>query len=350
MILRNDDMTSYSSFIHLLFEKSLLEGIKMGECLSKPATEKHTTTFETDEVRLAVSGMQGWRKSMEDAHTLEYQVDKDRTKIIAAVFDGHNTAAVSKFCGENLPVILRERKEFKEKMYKEAMEESFLQLDKMVREDGCGDDGGCTACAVLIAEGSVYCANAGDSRAVMCRGGKAFPLSDDHKASDLTEAERIESAGGTIIRGRVGGTLAVARAMGDFDYKDPTKDPRKTIVTAFPDVSTSQLSRDVDFIVVACDGVWDMLSNDEVCAIVAKELKETDNDLGLVCERVMDHCLAPTAHGYGTDNMTIAIIQPKPALLGLDNRSPTPLGNSCRSSPPSMSSSMNRSLHKINDK
>ena len=111
----------------------------------------------------------------------------------------------------------------------------------------------------------IYVANAGDSRAVMGKGGKAVPLSFDHKPENPTEIERIEKAGSTITEGRVDGNLNLTRAIGDLKYK--TKEhlkPEEHPITANPDVYEYDLESDCDFIIMGCDGVWEQKTNDEM--------------------------------------------------------------------------------------
>lgn len=78
---------------------------------------------------------------------------------------------------------------------------------------------GCTACVVLVTPQKIYTANAGDSRAVLCRKGLALPLSSDHKPENEGEKKRIQAAGSDIINGRVNGGLNLSRSFGDFNYK-----------------------------------------------------------------------------------------------------------------------------------
>ena len=80
---------------------------------------------------------------------------------------------------------------------------------------------GCTANVVLITQTRIYCANAGDSRCVIRDSNQVIPLSTDHKPEDATETARIQAAGHMIIRNRVDCSLAVSRALGDWEYKDP---------------------------------------------------------------------------------------------------------------------------------
>ena len=98
--------------------------------------------------------------------------------------------------------------------------------------------GGCTATTAIITKDEIYCANAGDSRTVLSVNGKAENLSDDHKPDNLEEKKRIQNAGCYVEGGRVNSTLAVSRALGDFDYKrHPSFNAKFQAVTAFPDVT-----------------------------------------------------------------------------------------------------------------
>lgn len=81
---------------------------------------------------------------------------------------------------------------------------------------------GCTSCVVLIAGNYIYCANAGDSRACLAtHDDKVVELSYDHKPENKDEMERIKAAGGFVDEGRVQGIIAVSRAIGDWEYKNP---------------------------------------------------------------------------------------------------------------------------------
>ena len=145
----------------------------------------------------------------------------------------------------------------------------------------------------------MVCGNAGDSRCVLSRGGVAVPLSFDHKPTNTAEMQRIQKAGGFVTGGRVNGNLALSRAIGDFDFKQNAQvAPEDQAISAKPDIITTQLQPEDDFLVLACDGIWDCMSNDEVIAFVRQELAHTD-DLAAICERTFDRCIAPT-YGYRT--------------------------------------------------
>lgn len=102
----------------------------------------------------------------------------------------------------------------------------------------------------------------GDSRCVASIEGIADPLSTDHKPCDPLEKERIISAGGFVELNRVNGNLALSRAVGDFAFKQNMDiDPEDQIVSGCPDVVSRSVSESWEFMVLACDGIWDVLSN-----------------------------------------------------------------------------------------
>ncbi|RNF11837.1 protein phosphatase 2C like protein 2/3 [Trypanosoma rangeli] len=289
----------------------------MGETLSKPVTEKHTSTFETSHLRVGCCGMQGWRKTMEDAHVAQLNLEGNKHHAFFGVFDGHNGYKIAKYCSGHILDELMATPEYREGIYDEAFKKAFLSLDQKLSEmPTLRSEGGTAIICVLLAQGEIVCANAGDSRAVLFRGDTVIPLSRDHKPTVATEKARIEKAGGTVQCQRINGTIALSRAIGDFDFKENSKMSwEEQMVTALPEVNKCRSSSEDAFIVIACDGVWDVLSNEECCDLVKRGLKETDGDIGLVCEMVLDKCIAPRVQGVGCDNMTIIVAQFKPAFF-----------------------------------
>ena len=87
-------------------------------------------------------------------------------------------------------------------------------------------------------------------------------MSDDHKPDNEDETIRILDAGGNVEDGRVNGKLSLSRAIGDLSYK--TRDdlgPEKQVITCVPDITKRERSCKDDFLLVACDGIWDCLSS-----------------------------------------------------------------------------------------
>lgn len=177
---------------------------------------------------------------------------------------------------------------------KAAIIEGFLQTDKhlhsVARREGW-ERGGSTVVAALISPYYIYFANCGDSRAMLCRSGQVCFSTEDHKPYSPLEKERIESAGGSVTIQRINGSLAVSRALGDFSYKGAeNRTPSQQMVSPEPEVCVVARSPADEFLVLACDGVWDTISNEELCAFIHNRL-QVCTDLRDVCTQVIDLCL-----------------------------------------------------------
>lgn len=138
-------------------------------------------------------------------------------------------------------------------------------------------------------------------------------LSKDHKPGNPEEEARINAAGHFVSDDRVDGNLALSRAFGDFQYKDQkNKQAGDQAVTAKPDVTTYNRSADDKFIVCACDGIWDCLSNQEAADKMAEKLKKEmpkPDQFHVPVAEMLDEILAKdTETGIGTDNMTAILI------------------------------------------
>eukprot|EP01065_Artemidia_motanka_P027027 TRINITY_DN32269_c0_g1_i1.p1 TRINITY_DN32269_c0_g1~~TRINITY_DN32269_c0_g1_i1.p1 ORF type:complete len:329 (+),score=69.22 TRINITY_DN32269_c0_g1_i1:101-988(+) len=290
----------------------------MGGTLPKPVTDKNSSALEDRSFRVGATGMQGWRKGMEDAHTIALGLGGTDTAFFG-VFDGHCGQDVAHFCSKNLHEHVKGNPGFRSLQWKQAVEQSFLSVDECIKAQATGVSGGCTAVVCLVTSDlKIVCGNAGDSRCVLSRGGKAVAMSHDHKPTDPTEEARIRAAGMFVASGRVNGNLALSRALGDTEFKkNASLPPEAQAITAFPDVVERDLHPDDEFIVLACDGIWDVMSSDSVVDFVRSRLKpatETETDLALICEQLCDAALAPTVPGAGCDNMTVVLVQFKTEL------------------------------------
>ncbi|KAI1091889.1 PP2C-domain-containing protein [Rostrohypoxylon terebratum] len=294
----------------------------MGQTLSEPVVDKASDKGEDDRLLYGVSAMQGWRISMEDAHCtildlLTPQTD-DEKKVhpsrlsFFGVFDGHGGDKVAQFAGKNIYDILKKQDTFKAGNYEQSLKDTFLATDRAILSDPQYEDevSGCTACCGLITSEKIFIANAGDSRSVLGVKGRAKPLSFDHKPQNEGEKARITAAGGFVDFGRVNGNLALSRAIGDFEFKKSAElAPEQQIVTAFPDVIAHDISDDDEFLVIACDGIWDCQSSQAVVEFVRRGIA-AKQDLDKICENMMDNCLASNSEtgGVGCDNMTMVIV------------------------------------------
>lgn len=225
---------------------------------------------------------------------------------------------------------------FKKKDYKRALEESFCSLDAYMQSPAgkkeidkiikqfAGDThdpnmpsmAGATANLILITKTEIYCANCGDSRSVLSKKGKAKELSIDHKPQMPNEKRRIERAGGYVDDNRVNGMLALSRAFGDFEYKgDKSLKQSEQIVSIIPDITVEKITPDCEFIVCACDGIWDCMDNQQCVSWFSKNLKARGKKTSSqIIGDLFEEILAPDAMnsgGVGADNMSCILIQLK---------------------------------------
>lgn len=224
--------------------------------------------------------------------------------------------------------------------FQHACIEGFKRTDAQVLQKNPTRDGS-TALLVWFcahpspSETSFYTVNLGDSRAVLCRGGHAIPLTSDHKPDRPDERQRIQKAGGFV--GNFGGIprvysasgaglavesqlsmyLAVSRAFGDRPLKTPS-----ALVSCEPEIKRFQVDNDDLFIVMACDGIWDVMSNQDAVNIALAQY----NDPKAAADAIVKE-----AYKRGSaDNLTATVIQfgwqdeqAKTALENLSKQRPT---------------------------
>ncbi|XP_076179112.1 putative protein phosphatase 2C T23F11.1 isoform X2 [Ptiloglossa arizonensis] len=293
----------------------------MGQTLGEPVTTKKSACCRDSNYRVGSSCMQGWRTKMEDCHVHILSLPDDPGTAFFAVYDGHGGAAMAQHAGKHLHKYITKRSEYKAGNIVQAIQNGFLELDEAMQNDAVlrDEQAGTTVIALLIKDNVIYSANAGDSRAVASINGNAVSLSQDHKPTLKDERERIEAAGGWVEFNRVNGQLALSRALGDFMFKqNDRKSPQEQIVTAFPEVRQYQITEDWEFVVLACDGIWDVMTTTEVVHFVRTYIVESKFGTGQendtmdpeeICEELIKLCLAPDAlMGTGCDNMTVVLV------------------------------------------
>ena len=302
--------------------------------------------------------MQGWRKRQEDAHIADLDLGPSNKTQIFGVFDGHGGCEVAKFVANHFTEEFLKNPNYLRNDIKKALEENYQKMDNLMLEKEGSEEllaeyqkskeeaakikennknsqiemlrqvidpkeqpdakismfTGCTANVLVIQDKKLYFANAGDSRSVICKKGQAIAMSVDHKPSIPAELKRIEKAGGWVSDGRVLGNLNLSRGIGDSEYKvDKKLKPEQQIISNFPDIKTDNLTDDVDFIVIACDGIWDCKTNQEVCDFFTdKFLKDPEGRISEFIEDLFDEILAPDVYtdtGVGCDNMSCIVVQ-----------------------------------------
>lgn len=240
--------------------------------------------------KFGVASVCGRRRDMEDAVTVHPSLCAKADNFTSelhyfGVYDGHGCSHVATRCKDRLHELVKD--ELMEKVedveWSKAMEQSFNRMDKEViawNQAALGTDCRCelqapesdavgsTAVVAIVTPDKIIVANCGDSRAVLCRSGKAVPLSTDHKPDRPDELNRIQAAGGRVIYWdgpRVLGVLAMSRAIGD-NYLKP-------YVSCEPEVTITERTAEDDCLIMASDGLWDVVSNDTACGVARMCLK-----------------------------------------------------------------------------
>ncbi|KAH9727151.1 putative protein phosphatase 2C 11 [Citrus sinensis] len=221
------------------------------------------TGSRTAKFSYGYSSFNGKNSSMEEFCEASLSV-VDRQKVaFFGVYDGHGGSRTSEYLRNHLFKNLSSHPDFIEDT-KTAIVEVFRKTDEnyLSEEKGQQGDAGSTASTAVLLGDRLVVANVGDSRVVASRAGSAIPLSVDHKPDRSDERQRIEDAGGFVIWAgtwRVGGVLPVSRAFGDKLLKQ--------YVVAEPEIQEEEIDG-IDFIIVASDGLWNVISNEEAVAMV----------------------------------------------------------------------------------
>jgi len=212
-----------------------------------------------------------------------------------AVYDGHGGKEAADLASAELHKFLEDELAKTGSNVKQSFVAAYERMDDRLKFDALYM--GATAVTCLIRQESgkrrLYAANAGDARAVLCRAGKAIRLTFDHKASDPEEQERVTASGGWVSMNRVHGVLAVSRALGDHAMKGS--------VISEPHFWEDDLSGEDAFLIIACDGLWDVCSDQESVDLC---LKSSDS------AQTMSHTLMQAAlDGGGKDNITVMVVR-----------------------------------------
>lgn len=213
----------------------------------------------------------GKRSSMEDFY--ETRIDDVDGEIVGlfGVFDGHGGKRAAEYVKQHLfNTLIRHPKFISDT--KSAIADAYSHTDTefLNLENNQNRDAGSTASTAILVGDRLLVANVGDSRAVICRGGNAIAVSRDHKPDQTDERQRIEDAGGFVMWAgtwRVGGVLAVSRAFGDRLLKQ--------FVVADPEIQEEKVDSALEFLILASDGLWDVVTNEEAVGMV-KPIQEPE--------------------------------------------------------------------------
>ena len=254
---------------------------------------------------------------MEDAHISIANLFSGAS--LFAVLDGHGGSEVAQYVSDKLPDIIKASPHAKSKQWKDVMVNAFSTMDNNISQEKGRKDlveyfkkashdefsptteldvykhVGCTACVALLADGQIIVANAGDSRCVMGKGKEAVDLSDDHKPNNDKEKARILNAKGFVEDNRVNGVLNLSRSFGDYEYKLNTAlKPEEQQVISLPDVRIEKITSDVDFVVLACDGIWECWESKKVVDFVYDKLRSNPKiALSQIIDELFEKIISP---------------------------------------------------------
>eukprot|EP00123_Amoebidium_parasiticum_P008702 comp18968_c0_seq1/m.21260 comp18968_c0_seq1/g.21260 ORF comp18968_c0_seq1/g.21260 comp18968_c0_seq1/m.21260 type:complete len:366 (-) comp18968_c0_seq1:608-1705(-) len=261
--------------------------------------------------------LQGVRSEQEDRFSVNCSLPNHPEAALFSVYDGHVGQKASDFARFYLPIAvdrhlsqmkpidgrhgdLQQRKEGDavQRALQGVLHDAFLEADReflTLAKEGQWQDGS-TITAALVVNGHVVVANAGDSRGVLYRQGEAVALSRDHKPNRLDEKKRITKMGGSVVHDgvwRVQGVLATSRSIGNLALK--------RFIIPDPEFADASLREKDSFLILASDGLWDVLSSQEA-VLLTHEFRRS-RDLGA-------KQLAVEALKRGsTDNITVVIVR-----------------------------------------
>ena len=208
-----------------------------------------------------------YRDYMEDKGKSILNFNSSENNALICLFDGHGGQEVSKFLQENFAKFWLEILPLNQDNYENKIKNVFLNVDQKLKENHFYQVGS-TACVIYITiENSrkiLYCANVGDTRCVLIKGNKGIRLTYDDRASDPKEHERIVSQGGVVFGGRVYGQLMLSRAFGDWELKTYG-------VICEPHIIRYEIENEDNYLVVATDGVFDVMEDEDVFQLSKKE-------------------------------------------------------------------------------
>ncbi|KAJ0258133.1 PPM-type phosphatase domain-containing protein [Hirschfeldia incana] len=262
----------------------------------------------------------GPRRSMEDEHIciddLSSRVgslhELPKPSAFYAVFDGHGGPEAAAYVRKNAIKLFFEDEKFPQtsevnnniyvEEVKSSLRNAFLQADLALAEDRTiAPSSGTTALAALVFGRHLVVANAGDCRAVLCRNGEAIEMSQDHRPIYLPERRRVEACGGFVDDGYLNGILSVTRALGDWDMKLP-RGSRSPLI-AEPEIKQIRLTEDDEFLIMGCDGIWDVLTSQEAVSIVRRGLRRHDDPMRSARELALEALRLNTF-----DNLTVVVV------------------------------------------
>jgi serine/threonine protein phosphatase PrpC len=242
-----------------------------------------------------------YREKMEDFHSIIPQLNKNINYSYFSIYDGHSGDQVAIFCKNNLHKILLKNLISSKYKIENSLINSFEQIDKEIKKQNYNNQVGSTATVILIYEENINlkqekyiaCANVGDSKSYIITEDSIKKISKDHNCNNKNEIERIKKKGGIIFNKRVFGTLMLTRSIGDREMKDYGVCPT-------PSVNIIKILDNFKFCVIASDGVWDVISEEELFCIFKENLS---------CQELSKKIIDISLEKNSMDNLSCIVIK-----------------------------------------
>ncbi|XP_064652751.1 protein phosphatase 1E-like [Lineus longissimus] len=251
-------------------------------------------------------GIKNSRRKMEDRHMVIPDLNslfdlKDYpNQSYYAVFDGHGGLDAAWYSAAHVHTNLVRQPMFRDDPLT-ALRNAFLKTDEDfdIKAKNEGLRSGSTAVAILLRDKKLYLSWLGDSQAILVKDGVPVSIMSPHKPEREDEKHRVEALGGCVIwfgAWRVNGALSVSRAIGDTDHKP--------YISSEPDTFSCELDGTEDYIVIACDGLWDSILPKNLTGLVYNHIQENGGDRS----RIANKLISEAREEGSNDNISVVVV------------------------------------------
>lgn len=257
-----------------------------------------------------VKMVQNTREHMEDFHLISEKFNGKENHALFALFDGHGGIDVAKKLKDELSLRFAKLinsdkyeatenhiktlfRKFDEDVVKQYTNSS-LQKFESTNFESLGST--CTLLYIIKEHNKptiLYSANIGDTKGILISKDSVAKITYDHKPSDEAEAKRVKNSGGAIFSGRIFGQMSLTRAFGNI--------PLKKWIISDPYIKKTVLSETDKFIIIASDGIWDVINEDE-CLEMSTQSSHTAKSF---CEELVTNALSR----WSKDNISCIVVK-----------------------------------------
>ncbi len=238
------------------------------------------------------------REKMEDFHTIIPILNQNPKISYFSIFDGHSGEEVAKYCQLHLHEMILKILQSNNFNIEKSLNISFQKIDEEISKKNYPNDSGTTVTILLIYENNknekfYACANVGDSKCYLIKKNSILKISKDHKCDDKDEVERIKKNGGLVFNKRVFGSLMLTRSIGDREMKNYG-------VSSIPSININQINNDDLFFVIASDGVWDVINEDDLITFFNEKKS---------CKEISDDIIKMSIENGSSDNVSCIVVK-----------------------------------------